>query len=285
MIPDGRPLPCCGSTRRTVHAAGVMLLGLLGCTYAVLAAPQTVTMPQQRAWLEAANNAFEQALSSRDTQEALGYYQQAIDGFERLIASGVHNAKLYYNLGNAYFLRHDLGRAILNYRRGLRLEPGNRRLQANLRYARDQRIDQFDTRVQHAVVARLLFWQDDLTLRAQVTVAVIGFLLVWAAAFAHLFWRQPSLLWLMAGAALVFLLFAGSAFVVHAQNDTARHGVIVAQEALVRKGNGQSYALQFPRPLHPGAEFEVIETRRTWLHVRLENDATGWIHQAYAALW
>lgn len=278
--------PRCAIRCRTITASGV--LGAV-CLLAILlvgsTAAQSPAGSPQQAWLDAANRAFEQALASHDTQEAQVQYQQAIDGFERLEADGVHNAKLYYNLGNAYFLRGDLGRAILHYRRGLRLEPGNRRLQANLYYARGQRIDQFDTNERHPLVSRLLFWHDDLNVSAQATVALVGFLLMWAGACTHVFWRQPFLLWLSASGALLCLLFAASTWVEHRQHVTARHGVVVAAESSVRKGNGESYALQFPQPLHPGAEFAVLETRRAWLYVRLENGATGWIRQAQAILW
>ncbi len=261
-----------------------IVLWLLLCLLAAAATSQTHTQ-QQLTLLQQANRAFEQALSHRGAQEVQGYYQQAIDGYEQLIASGVHNAKLYYNLGNAYFLRQDLGRAILHYRRGLRLEPGNRRLQANLRYARSQRVDQIDTNAQDALVTRVLFWLDHLGLQSQVIVALTGLLLAWVCAFAHLFWRRPALLWLMVGAGCVFLLFAASALVVHAQYATLRHGTIVVQTAAVRKGNGESYALQFPLPLHSGAEFTVLEERGAWLHIRLENGASGWIRQEHTALW
>jgi tetratricopeptide (TPR) repeat protein len=261
----------------------IVVLLLLLLVMRVLA--QTLAPESQRALLEQANRAFEQALDSTDGQRAHGYYQQAIDAYEQLIAAGVHNAKLYYNLGNAYFLQNDLGDAILNYRRGLRLEPGNRRLRANLRYARSQRVDQIEASARHALIARLLFWYDDLSLQTQVTLALAGFLLAWGGAFVYLFWQRSSLLWLMAGAASLFVLFAGSVLVVHVQYATGRNGVVVAPEAAVRKGNGQSYALQFPRPLHSGAEFTVLEERGAWLQIQLANGATGWIRRAHAALW
>src|SRR5712692_10527969 len=89
-----------------------------------------LTYAQQLVQLEQANRAFEQALTSPTPQAAQVYYQQAITGYEQLIAAGIHNARLYYNLGNAYFRLHDLGHAILYYRHGLRLEPGNRQIQA-----------------------------------------------------------------------------------------------------------------------------------------------------------
>ena len=232
-----------------------------------------------------ANDAFEQALDSTDDQQSQGYYQQAITAYEQLLATGLRNAKLHYNLGNAYFLHHDLGRAISQYRRGLQLEPGNPRLQANLRYARSQRLDQIDPSAQQALVSRLLFWHDNLSLQTQVTLAMIGFLLAWIGAFAHLFWRNTLYLWLTAAAAFGFVLFASSAIVVHTQNATEQHGVVVAPETPVRKGNGASYALQFPQPLHSGAEFEVQEQRGSWLHIQLDNGASGWIRKTHADIW
>ncbi len=246
---------------------------------------QSLSQVDQQSLLTQANTAFEQALDSTDPQQAQGYYQQAITAYEQLLDTGLHNAKLHYNLGNAYFLHRDLGQAISQYRRGLQLEPGNPRLQANLRYARSQRLDQIDPSVQQALVSRLLFWHDSLSLQTQVTLALMSFLLAWAGAFAHLFWRRTSYLWLIAAATFGFVLFASSAIVVHTQNATEQHGVVVARETPVRKGNGASYALQFPQPLHSGAEFAVQEQRGSWLHIQLDNGASGWIRKAHADLW
>lgn len=261
---------------------------MFGLFLGLLIAPaisQPLPRGQQRRLLEQANRAFDQALASDDKTASQGYYQQAIDRYEQLIASGVHNARLYYNLGNAYFLHDDLGRAILNYRRGLRLEPGNPRLRANLRHARNQRLDQFDTSMQQALLPRVLFWHDDVSLHTQVVVALTGFLVAWAGAFVHLFRRRPAFPWSMAGATVVFVLFAGSALLVQARNTPSRHGVIVADAAPVRTGNGESYALLLPRPLHAGAEFEVLEARGSWLHIRLGDGISGWIRRHRAALW
>lgn len=263
----------------------VIFVGLLSCATRAATPQAQLHKSQQLALLEQANRAFEQALDSTDEQRAQGYYQQAIAAYEQLVAAGVHNAKLYYNLGNAYFLRHDLGRAILNYRRGLRLEPGNRRLQANLRYVRSQRTDQIPPGTQQALVSRLLFWSDDLSLQTQTALALAAFFVIWAGAFARLFWRRTVFMALSGGAACVFVLVAASILMRHIQNTQTQNGVIVASEAPVRKGNGASYALQFPHPLHGGTEFVVRERRGSWLHIQLASGASGWIRRADAALW
>jgi hypothetical protein len=243
-----------------------------------------LTYAQQLVQLEQANHAFEQALTSPTPQVAQGYYQQAIAGYEQLIAAGIHNARLYYNLGNAYFRFNNLGQAILHYRRGLRLEPGNRQIQANLSYARSQRVDQIDVSSQPSLFHQLFFWQNELSIQAQWTLALTGYCLVWGCACAHLFWRRTALLWGVAGAAFFCLVFAGSTLFTHYHNTTSRAGVIMAEEVIVRKGNGESYMPQLPQPLHAGTEFVVLEARGSWLAIQLENGTSGWIRHDSAAL-
>src|SRR5919109_3145096 len=242
------------------------------------------TYAQQLVQLEQANWAFEQALASPTPEAAQSYYQQAITGYEQLVAAGIHNAKLYYNLGNAYFRLNDLGRAILHYRRGLRLEPGNRQLQANLSYARSRRTDQIDVSQQHSLVHQLFFWSNELSVPTQWTLALAGYCLAWGGAFAHLVWRRASLLWGLAGAAFVCLVFAGSTWLTQRQYTTRPAGVIVAEEVVVRKGNGESYTPQLPQPLHAGTEFVVLEARGSWLAIQLDNGTSGWIRRDSAAL-
>lgn len=244
---------------------------------------QALPYAPQLVLLEQANEAFEHALTSPEPQAAQGYYQQALAGYAQLVAAGVENAKLYYNLGNTSFRLNDLGQAILCYRRGLRLEPGNRQLQANLSYARSQRVDQINVSSQRALWSQLFFWHDELSLQTQWSLALVAYLLAWSGAGAHLFWRRATLLWGLAGAAC--LVFTASTLLTHYQHSARHAGVIVAAEVVVRKGNGESYAPQFPQPLHAGTEFEVLEERGPWLAIQLDNGASGWIRRESASLF
>ena len=55
-------------------------------------------------------------------------YEQAILRYRRIIEEGgIANAALHYNIGNAYLLKGDPGRAILHYRRAQALKKRNRR--------------------------------------------------------------------------------------------------------------------------------------------------------------
>src|SRR5205807_8999118 len=101
---------------------------------------------------------------------ASGDFKAAIEDYEALARSGMAAPNLFYNLGNAYFRKHDFGRAILNYERALALDPRHPEAQANLRTARDEaralelipsrweRWFAFANLNQYAVVAAIAFW-------------------------------------------------------------------------------------------------------------------------------
>ena len=86
------------------------------------------------------------------------------------------------------------------------------------------------------------------------------------------------------GGRLFCLIFASSTWLTQSQYTTRQAGVIVAEEVVVRKGNGESYTPQLPQPLHAGTEFVVLEARGSWLAIQLDNGTNGWIRRDSAAL-
>jgi SH3-like domain-containing protein len=54
-------------------------------------------------------------------------------------------------------------------------------------------------------------------------------------------------------------------------------GVLVANDVVVRKGNGEGYDPKFRQPLHEGVEFKVIERRGGWLRIELADGNQGWV--------
>jgi hypothetical protein len=62
-------------------------------------------------------------------------------------------------------------------------------------------------------------------------------------------------------------------------------GVLVRNEVVVRKGNGEGYEPQYSQPLHEGVEFTVIEQRGGWLEIELPDGGRGWVRQQDAELF
>ena len=80
----------------------------------------------------ARDNLFEQA----NQAYSRGDYQQAINLYLEVAAEEGVSGSLLYNLANSYAAAGQVGRAVLNYERALRLAPGNSDIQANLEQVR-----------------------------------------------------------------------------------------------------------------------------------------------------
>jgi tetratricopeptide (TPR) repeat protein len=62
-------------------------------------------------------------------------YDQAIAEYTSLLNQGWESGPLYYNLGNCFFKKGELGRALLFYERARRLIPRDEDLESNYQYA------------------------------------------------------------------------------------------------------------------------------------------------------
>lgn len=231
--------------------------------------------------------AFEEGnrLNATDPAAAQAAYEKATLRLEQIIRDGgVENGKLYYNLGNVWFQRGDLGRAILNYLRAEQYMPNNVDLQQNLAFVRQQRKDAFEQTEQRKVLTTLFFWHYDIPSGLRLRGFTAAFLIFWGLATARLFWKRTALTGALAAAGLV----AGLLFIsltIEARSHRAHPaGVVIAGESVGRKGDGETYQPSFGEPLHAGTEFTVLEDRGDWLQVTLPDERTCWLARRDVAL-
>lgn len=85
-------------------------------------------------------------------------------------------------------------------------------------------------------------------------------------------------------ATLLTLCFLVS-LIVETNTQAARiSGVITADEVIARQGDGRSYEPSFKEPLHTGTEFDLLERRSGWFHIKLADDNEAWIPDDNAEL-
>ncbi|MCP4249030.1 MAG: SH3 domain-containing protein [bacterium] len=222
------------------------------------------------------------ALTGTSPDEAMIAFRQSAETLQVLVDRGLHNGRLYYNLGNARLKCGQLGRAIAAYRRAEALIPTDPLLQENLRYARSLRRDEIAERGPRTVARTVFFWHYDTPLAWRFAIGLGAWALFWVALLGRTLvgrfrWGYAAMAFLM-----VWLTLAVSVTVDWQVARAPRGGVITANEVVVRKGNGLGYAPQFEQTLGEGVEFEVLEERDAWLHVRLPDGQEGWIAGADA---
>jgi len=217
-------------------------------------------------------------LAGAHPKRARDLYRKSVMRFEKIIREGkIHNGKIYYNIGNAYFRMNDLGRAILNYRRAGQYIPNDPNLRQNVSYARARRLDRIQTRQETRVLETLFFWHYDLSGKTRSAVFAGAFILLWGFASLRVFVRRPFSGWGVVISGMVALLFLGSLLVDLRDLHGQRPGVIVQSEVVARKGDSETYAKSFREPLHAGTEFDLLEDRGDWIHVMLRDERECWL--------
>ncbi len=233
------------------------------------------------------NDAFRQANVVVDDSERAGkLYERAILSYEKVInEGGIRNARLFYNLGNAYFLKNDLGRAILNYRRAEELAGVDRDIAKNLAFARSRRVDEVGVTAERRVLQTLFFWHYDFSLSSRFLLGCVFFACL-CVGLSVIVWvgRNASAITVVVIAGLLTVCFSGSVVVETVRDVNTRAGVVTASEVVAHQGDWENSPASFKDPLHAGLEFELIEERRGWYHIRLPDGSDGWVGQDSAEL-
>lgn len=220
-----------------------------------------------------------EAMSVGNQSYEAGQYAEAVEIYESIVAAGVQNSALYYNLGNAYFKQGDLGRAILNYRRAQSLAPRDADVAANLSVARSQTLDKLEA--DEGPLTNLVQVAEEWLTLSEASMLAL-FLWVLASLFAIVAILSVRLrrisLWIMALLGVLLLMGLFSMANRYYVQQTSPPAVIVAQEVDVTSGpgTGQQYLVEFS--LHTGAEVRLLESRPGWRRVALPgNDFQGWV--------
>ena len=217
--------------------------------------------------------------TTNDPDRAERLYEKAILNYEKILNEGeIRNPKLYYNLGNAYFLKEDIGRAILNYRRAEDLDKNDANIQKNLAFARSRRIDKVTVKTEKRVLQTLFFWHYDFSVRTKFALTCICFATV-CVSLTVMLWRGKTAPWLVT-TVIYSLLTVGFLISVGLETRARSHracGVITADEVIARQGDGPNYPESFKDPLHAGTEFDLLERRSGWFHIRLADNSDSWI--------
>ncbi|UCF43276.1 MAG: hypothetical protein JSV99_12015 [Planctomycetota bacterium] len=264
-----------------VALIGSLLFGPVAWAAEPLSSEQIYSLYNQ------ANEAFRRANSiTQNPDQAARLYDTAILYYKKIInEGGIRNSKLYYNLGNAYFLKEDVGRAILNYRRAERLDKSDANIQKNLSFARSRRIDKVGLKTEKRVLQTLFFWHYDFSIKTKFVLSCVFFAIL-CISLTLILWFGRSV---PATATAVICGILLACFIISVVLEAGNQkrlvcGVITAEGVVARQGDGQNYPASFKAPLHAGTEFDLLERRAGWFHLRLSNGSEGWIPETGAEL-
>lgn len=275
---------------RLTRALRLCLLGLaagFACPAAAQGGTTPSFRPDLRATLQQALESYDRGvqLSDQDPSRAQDAFRQARDAFRTILDAGILNGRLLYNLGNTHLRLGEIGLAIAAYRMAQKLIPGDAQLTDNLRYARSLRRDAFQPKGGQEVLRNIFFLHYRLPFTTRRNIALIAYGLFWMLLTARIFTRKRPLNVPIAASLLVCVSFGVSAAISLPTTDAPRDGVLIADEVVIRKGDGDAYEPLFAQPLHQGTEFRVLDRRDRWVRIELPDGNQGWVRQDDAVLF
>jgi len=206
-------------------------------------------------------------------------YDQAVQGYLKIIQQGYQDPSLFYNLGNAYFKAGQLGRAILFYQRAKQLLPRDSDIKKNLAYAESLTIDKIEV---EKPVFIFTFWEkitSFLTIN-ELTILITGiyFFLILSSFLTIIKKRGPFrkiMIQLIIPFSTLFILTGGILFQRIYQIKIAQYGVVISKVIEVKSGPEENLATLFS--LHEGTTFVIQQKRGDWMQIILKTGWSGWL--------
>ncbi len=215
-------------------------------------------------------------------------YGEAINLYREILAGEGNSPEVLYNLGNAYYRRGDVARAVLNYERALRLDPTHPEARANLAFVRSRLQDKpednnsFLTRLHGSVVtaaaANTWAWA-----------AVVAFVILCGAVALYIFAGNVALrkLGFFGG---IIMLAVSIYLIVVAANAASRvddhsEAIITAPSTMLNSAPRQPRQTEKVVPLHEGTKVEIVDSVATpddpvsprYYKVRINGSSPAWL--------
>jgi tetratricopeptide (TPR) repeat protein len=233
--------------------------------FGFLIAPLITVLAQQ--------NLFEKGNAAYQNQQ----YDSAISTYTQVLEQNeMHSVALYYNLGNSYFKKGDLGQSILHYERALQLSPHDEETKQNLAIAQQKTVDRFDelpqTLVQNVYlgVLKLLLpstW-------AVISLCFLGAFVLGTAGYLFSSYGRAGFISAFIGLALG--LFSLTMAYAHRGYQNNNQGAIITSASAYVK-SGPASTAEDVLILHEGTEAVVLQSFEGWRKIRLADGKLGWI--------
>lgn len=207
-----------------------------------------------------------------------GSYTNAIALYQEELKRGV-SADLYYNLGNAYYKTNDLGLAILNYKRALRIAPTMSDAQYNLKLVQSKIIDQ----IEEQPTFFLKKWKNNLVLiftsNQWVYCGLFCFVLMLTTLLLFFFSRKKNnrkIYFILSVTFALFFSFSLYASVLK-KNQLIKHNeAVIVQGAVTVKSSPDEQGTDIFQ-LHEGTCVSIKNQLGDWSEITLQNGAIGWV--------
>ncbi len=229
------------------------------------------------------NSSTSTTLSTRFANANKAYtsenYDLAIAAYKQILEGDKHSAELYFNLGNAYYKKNEVGESIYYLEKALQLDPDDEDIQNNLRFANQMKIDAIEPLPENAIGSTVENIVTALSIDEwaylSIVVVLITILLAIFYIYAATSGKKRLFFVLMILGILLSILTIMAAFYARDHVDDQQFAIVMVEEITGREAPKQSATSAFT--IHEGTKIELLETFENWSRVSLENGSKAWL--------
>ncbi|KPJ99437.1 MAG: hypothetical protein AMK71_09760 [Nitrospira bacterium SG8_35_4] len=202
-----------------------------------------------------------------------GKYDEAIHEFQAVLDRGLESGNLYYNIGNCYFKKGALGKAILNYERAQRLIPRDSDLKSNYTFALSRL--QYDISEKTSWMKKVINVFHFLSLNEMTILLSSVFVLLVLFFILRLFFHGVRKYTFPITACLMLAIVLLAIPLVERVTLLDTEAVVISENAEVRFEPLDNATTHFT--LYEGMKITVLQSRQEWARIRRSDGKVGWI--------
>lgn len=212
-----------------------------------------------------------------------GDFLSAVKLYSAIENRGFYSARLYYNLGNAYFKSGELGKAILYYNRALVISPSMEDAKHNLEIAEAQTKDNISVVPEFFLNRWMRLLRSSITCTAWSVLSVVFFAMI--AIFLLIFLLGTALQLRKVGfygtvVALLLFVFT-TTFAISSRNSILnRSEAVVMSSAISVKSSPDRLATDI-FVLHEGTKVTVSSEVDGWCEITISDGKKGWTEASH----
>jgi len=206
-----------------------------------------------------------------------GKYDEAINVYTALKDQGLESGNLYFNIGNSYFKKGELGKAILNYERAIKLIPGDSDLKSNYDFALSQVKNMVSVKSVpfHRKVLNLY---RSLSMNGLTILLSVAYIVLLSFIFIFFVFKPGTRhRYIFTISLLIFFLISLYALSdrITSQN---REAVLIAESSDAKFEPVDNATIHYT--IYEGTKVYIVQEKLDWLKIRRQDGKVGWIKKA-----
>ena len=224
---------------------------------------------------DGAKTLFERANDAYEKED----YDSTISLLDSLMSVGLESPELYYNLGNAWFKKSDIPKAILYYEKAKKLDPNNVDINYNLELANTQIADRIEPIPEFFLKK---WWRSTLLYFTEgqwMLINIISYSILFIFIIIFFITHSKSLKQNTFFFGILFLIISlSSGFLGYQSNRLAHtHNTAIVFTPTVNIKSSPNDKAKTIFVIHQGIKIQLIDQLQEWYRIKLANGSIGWI--------